>query len=312
MKLRSLLVLLWFGFLEASALAQTGRQLFVTGGGYRSQDGIREAVRAASAVKAGPLTVVYIGYASQQPKAGLKSYAAQLEKEGIRASQIIPLLSPPRNEAEELEHAKLLEMADLIVQCGGDQSRLVPALKKPAVYRALRARYEARVPVVVTSASAAALGPRMFTGRWTRTPEGTLHFETAEGLNWLPQIIVDTHFLAYRLLGEDATSGVIGREGRAVDALTRGELENALGFDEDAMGKIVDEKFLTVIGPQQILAYRRSGEHVERVPLWSGDGLDLDTWTPAWKNPGAACAWVFAGSAPLKRAPITYLPAAAQ
>jgi cyanophycinase-like exopeptidase len=279
--------------------------LYMTGGGYRSKDAIHEIVQNAPHTPNEPLKVVYLGYASKQPEVALKSYADQLFKEGILPCQIIPLMKPPEGAAEELEHANLIRQGGAIVMAGGDQSRLVPALQKPAVFAAMKERSKAKVPIMVTSASSAQMGPIMFTGNWKVTPQG-IEFETIPGLNWLPDVIVDTHFLTYHLLGEDATTGVIGREGRVVYVLTHSDIVYAIALDEDATVKIVNKEHLTVIGPQQVILYRRVGDKVERISLWHGDQVNLKNWKITFADPSTPCNWMFSGPPALKRAPIDY------
>jgi cyanophycinase len=134
-----------------------------------------------------------------------------------------------RSQTDHPDHLRRLDAANGVIFTGGDQSRLVEKLRETAFLRRLRERYE-REPFVVagTSAGAMMMSRFMIQEGTSAEPLRKGLVETGTGLGFLPQAIIDTHFMNR------------GRLARLTEALLRCPGCVALGLSEDT-GLVVSE-----------------------------------------------------------------------
>lgn len=183
---------------STSLAAQAGRgPLFVVGGGAQPAALVSEFVRLAGGPKA---RIVVMAQASQ---AGLRSGEAKAEdlrKLGASARN----LWFDRAQADDDSLVRLLDSATGIWFGGGDQNRLIAAVRGSKMERAIRARWERGAVVGGTSAGAAVLSTPMITGDelgtrrdttevWTRIERGSV--EVDSGFAFITNAVIDQHFV---------------------------------------------------------------------------------------------------------------------
>lgn len=189
--------------------------LLVVGGGRVPPAARDEALRLAGGR---PARVLVVPHASARPEAGREA-AALWPADHVSILD----LSDPR-----------VESADLIWIGGGDQNRLMKALRGTGIPEAIRKRHREGAVVGGTSAGAAALSLVMLTGGEPAT---------AEGLGLWPEAIIDQHFLRR------------GRLPRLLDALRDHPKLLGVGIDECA-AVLVSRGRLRVYGESAVVLVR--------------------------------------------------------
>ena len=187
-------------FAVSSATAQTGRRgpLFIVGGGNQPTTLVQEFVKLASTSR--PAHIVVFGMASVNGLTGGEAKAEDFRKLGARAQN----MWVTRAQADLDSVVRLLDSATGVWFGGGDQNRLLAALRGSKLEKAIYARHAAGAVVGGTSAGAAVISTVMITGTellpgrdtteaWTRIKRGSVQTDT--GLTFLPDVIVDQHFL---------------------------------------------------------------------------------------------------------------------
>lgn len=169
----------------APTQAAKGRLLAVGGGG--TTDAI---VARALELAGGPKSrMLIVPQASSSEDAGLKSAEFWREK-GATNVQVLDL-------ADRAKAIAAIAEAEFVWMPGGDQSRLMSALREAGVVDAIRDRYRAGALVGGTSAGAAVLSKLMIVGGDTAdlTNVRAGGTEMAEGLGLWDGALVDQHFL---------------------------------------------------------------------------------------------------------------------
>ncbi|MBM4061852.1 MAG: cyanophycinase [Planctomycetes bacterium] len=168
------------------APATTRGRLLAVGGGGTSDTIVARALELAGGAGARMLVVAQ---ASNKTDAGESSAAFWREK-GAREVHVLDLADRDRALAE-------IAKAEFLWMPGGDQNRLVEALRAADVLAAIRARHEAGALVGGTSAGAAVLSAAMIVGGDTAGLEAVRAGGTklAQGLGLWRDAIVDQHFL---------------------------------------------------------------------------------------------------------------------
>ena len=187
-------------FAVSSATAQTGRRgpLFIVGGGNQPTTLVQEFVKLASTSR--PAHIVVFGMASVNGLTGGEAKAEDFRKLGARAQN----MWVTRAQADLDSVVRLLDSATGVWFGGGDQNRLLAALRGSKLEKAIYARHAAGAVVGGTSAGAAVISTVMITGTellpgrdtteaWTRIKRGSVQTDT--GFTFLPDVIVDQHFL---------------------------------------------------------------------------------------------------------------------
>lgn len=203
-------------FLMAAAVLVAGKPprdgaLLLAGGGVLPDALLQAFVEAAG----GPAArVAVLPMASAEPSRAAAEAAAGLARAG---GQPVTILVTQRSDAA---HPELLASAATCTGfwfTGGDQARIGRLLAGTPLHGVLLERYRQGAAVGGTSAGAAALGRLMITGEFTAGasarygreqpasgeesvvwPLDAGVYEVREGLDLLPEGLVDTHFLARR------------------------------------------------------------------------------------------------------------------
>ncbi len=172
--------------------------LVIVGGGTQPPALVEEFVRLAGGP--GRARIVVFAMASAGGEKSGEAKAEDLRKLGATARNVWIT----REQADVDSIVRLLDSASGIWFGGGDQNRLIKALRGSKVERAIYVRHAAGAVVGGTSAGAAVLSTPMITGEelvrgrdtteaWTRIKRGTV--EVDSGFNFLTDVIIDQHFL---------------------------------------------------------------------------------------------------------------------
>ena len=250
--------------LDASEPAPRGH-LVVVGGGRTQPEFIRLALELGGGAKA---RVVILAQASELPDSGAKSVTLWREL-GASTVSAIDDLHATGARAE-------LEAASVIWMPGGDQNRLVKAIRDAGLADVIRTRYRDGAVVGGTSAGAAVLSQLMITGEAELQAITADATKIAEGLGLWPEVIVDQHFVKRQ------------RYARLLSAVLDHPEKIGVGIDEET-AVIVSEEGWKVIGRSSVVIIdARDAKRGETKPggIASATGLRVHllkagmTWKP--------------------------------
>lgn len=174
--------------IEAPTAFREAGAVIAVGGGGTSEAMLARALELAGGAGA---RVLVIGFASAEPDAGSGSVEMWREA-GAEAVGLCP------DDAAAARGA--VERADLLWMSGGDQVRLLDALRARGLDRALSDRHAAGAVVGGTSAGAAVLSELALTGEADLERIAAGATRAVPGLALWPGTIVDQHALARRRL----------------------------------------------------------------------------------------------------------------
>jgi cyanophycinase len=219
---------------EAPARAEGGVLMAI--GGNEDRRGAMAVLRRFVQLSGGPgARIAVLTTASATPQLMGASYAQAFNKLGVRRR--VELAIGSREDADHPAVARRILGADGVFITGGDQHRLLAALRGSAAERALQ-RLHARAGSCIagTSAGAAALSRFMLVGgRAAEEPDREVAW-LEEGLSLLPGAIVDQHFSERRRLA------------RLASAVLQQPRLLGLGVDEDTALIVDSGRGIEVVG----------------------------------------------------------------
>ena len=232
------LVLAAFALLPCSApFAQgpappTPGALFIVGGGKISDSLRREAIALAGGARA---RVAIFAQASREASAGPET-AKLFDACGAGRVDVVEL-------GAKAKAREVVANATLIWFGGGSQNRLMDELRRADLVEAIQARWRKGAVVGGTSAGAAVMSKLMITGdEYERGRITAGSTALGEGLGFLPDAIVDQHFVAR------------GRFPRLLAAVLEHPDQLGIGIDESTAA-IVEGDSLRVSGDSHVLVF---------------------------------------------------------
>jgi cyanophycinase len=224
--------------------------LFIVGGGEQTAAMVERFVELAGG--SGRSRIVVIPLASGDPAESGADKAEQLRALGAQVSVLIPT----RAEAESDTIARSLTGATGIWFTGGDQARITAILLGTPALSAIADRYQDGAVIGGTSAGAAIMSDSMITGNQYRSPPDTNGYygdefpliarrsiEIVAGLGFLPNTIVDQHFIA-RERHNRLLSVVLERPGML-----------GIGIDESTALEVQPDGTWRVVGASAVAIY---------------------------------------------------------
>jgi cyanophycinase len=208
------------------------RQLVIIGGAEDRSDDcqiLREFVRRSGAREA---RIVVLTAATSEPKECGRDYIEVFERLG--AAEVWVVDTRDRQDAEKLEGVKAIAQATGIFFTGGDQARIVRAIKGTVLDDAIRKRYAEGVVVGGTSAGAAMMPDQMIVDGDSETSPRADVVQMGEGMGFLPGVVIDQHF-AQR-----------GRLGRLLSALLLEPSVLGFGIDENTAMVVENDEFIVM------------------------------------------------------------------
>lgn len=163
---------------------------------------------------------------------------------GLGCTDVTVLNITERAHAEKKEWLQLMEEADCVMFSGGDQSRIVDIIGGSPMHEILTRRFENEGLVIAgTSAGAMAMSTEMVSGGSSTEALFKGAVDMRDGMNFIPELIIDTHFIKR------------GRFGRMAEAVARHPHLLGIGLAEDTGLVITDSNHFTVIGSGMVIIF---------------------------------------------------------
>jgi len=255
--------------------------LVLIGGGERPREAMEKFVELAGGLSA---LILLLPTASEDPdyiQSLLKSFVKDY---GCRNVRLLNVHQPP--DALRQDYEELVNRAGGIFFSGGDQTRIVKALKDSPLLSAIRNAYQRGAVIGGTSAGTACMSPLMITGEGNFDVVQKAAVELWPGLGFFPKAILDQHFLARR------------RFNRLLSVVLENPELLGVGIDEDTAVWLRPDGTFQVLGKSNVLVIDaanaqlalRPGEdkkarlfsahHLRLFVLAPGERFDLAARTP--------------------------------
>ena len=249
----------------------SNKALFIIGGGTQPPAMVERMVHEAGVDTTGHAVILPMAAAS--PIDAIDEVRTRLQEAGAQTVEGIRMAEGTTPSEDDLA---TIRSAHLVYLTGGDQRRFMDAVDDTPVIEAIRDSYDNGALVAGTSAGAAVMGPRVITGDEQRHDEYSSTFRTLEsdnlilrdGLDLLPNVIVDQHFI-YR-----------SRYNRLLTTVLEDPSMVGLGIDEST-ALLITEEGTEVVGEWQVVVIRNPNSDTRRADnLLGGRGLMIDIYLP--------------------------------
>lgn len=191
---------------------------------------LREFVRRSGGINA---RIVVLTAASSLPAEVGKEYIEIFKRLGAAAVEVVDTRSP--DDANRPESIKTVAYSTGIFFTGGDQARIIRAIKDTILEDVIHKRYADGAVIAGTSAGAAVMPSQMIVEGESGTNPRLDAVDMGPGMGFLPGVLVDQHF-AQR-----------GRLGRLLSAMLLKPSVLGFGIDENT-AVIVNGSEFAVIG----------------------------------------------------------------
>jgi cyanophycinase len=223
-----------------AAGASSMGHLVVVGGGAIPDEVLARAVALAGGASA---SVAIFPQASELADTGKRSIE-MWQKAGVARAVEVPLADPAAA-------IRMVDEATLIWFPGGDQNRLMQALRNTGVPEAIRRSYRAGATVGGTSAGAAVMSGIMITGDADLQSITSGATKTADGLGLWPEVIFDQHFLKRQ------------RQNRLISLVLDHPSLVGVGIDEQTAVVVTGSRF-EIIGRSSVLVVDARKAKIEK------------------------------------------------
>lgn len=204
-------------------------------GGRENKDGDEEILRRFVALCGGPSArIAIISAASNEPWNAERKYRAAFGRIGV--PHLTFLDTPDREHVDREANLEAIRSASGVFFTGGDQHRLVARLRGTKLDRLLHERNDAGMTIAGTSAGASIMAELMPKGGDDDSPPRAGVLELGHGLDFLPGILVESHFSQR------------GRLGRLLASLALSPQAIGIGLDEDTALVVTKGDRAEVIG----------------------------------------------------------------
>lgn len=208
-------------------------------------------------------SILVVPTASSIPEEVGQNYLNAFAKLGAENTKVVDIRS--RSSAESQQIMEEFEAADGVMFSGGDQTVITQVMAGTKLHELLVRRYQQDEGFVIagTSAGAMAMSSEMIAGGSSTESfvKGAVNMQN--GLGFLPQLIIDSHFIRR------------GRFGRLAEAVARFPELIGVGLAEDT-GMIIKEDQMEVIGSGMIIVFDpRDLQHNNQKVLSPGTPMSL-------------------------------------
>ncbi len=203
-------------------------------------DGIlARVVRESGGVDA---SIVVIPTASRIPDEVGQNYLEAFGKLGCANVKVLDIRK--REDSEEIANIELVKGADCIMFSGGNQSEITRKIGGTTIHRILLDRYQnERLVIAGTSAGAMCMSTEMITGGSSKESLIKGAVGMAEGMGFMPNLIIDSHFIRR------------GRFGRLAEAVAKHPKLLGVGLAEDTGLVIKNCNTFEVIGSGMVILF---------------------------------------------------------
>lgn len=241
---RIFLILISFAFTIAVHAQNAKGNLFIIGGGDRSDALMQQMLNTAS-LKPSDYIIV-LPMSSEVPDEGFDFFSKQIKK--LKEGVVIKNFNFAKHDVNDKKWIDSLTGAKLIYILGGDQNRFMKVVLGTPVYTAIHKAYNNGSTIAGTSAGAAVMSKYMITGQHlidTAAKDGfnklwDKNIEFSEGLGLLQNTIIDQHFIKRN------------RYARLISSLAAHPQMTCIGIDEST-AIIVHGNKATVAGESQVI-----------------------------------------------------------
>lgn len=186
--------------------------------------------------------IVVVTAASSVPKEVGKNYLSAFDTLGCKNVDVIHIKK--REKTDKEKHLELIRNADCVMFSGGNQSKITAKISGTEFHRILLDRYHNENFVIAgTSAGAMAMAKEMIAGGSSTQSFIKGAVNMGEGLNLIPELIIDTHFIQR------------GRFGRQSEAVAKFPDLLGIGIAEDTGLIIKNGEEFQVIGSAMVLVF---------------------------------------------------------
>ncbi len=248
-----------------------GGSLVLVGGGAKPDDAVRTFVALAGGEGA---RIVVLPLATSESRAAGGEYIELFRRHGVRDIEVVQI--DDRRDALRGAHVAAVRQATGVWFSGGDQRRIAARIVDTPLADALLAMKQDGGVVGGTSAGTACQSGVMLTGDGDATVIARGQIGVARGLDLMPGVILDTHFVARR------------RHHRLISAVLDHPDRLGIGIDEDTAIWVKPDGTFEVFGDGTVLVYDATGHRpgaTGRIPgtendvrmqvLSRGQGYDL-------------------------------------
>ncbi len=186
--------------------------------------------------------ILVITTASGIPKEVGNNYIAAFKLLGCE--NVEPLYIGSRAEADSPENLKKIRSVDCVMFSGGNQSKITSKIKDTEFHEIIADRYQNENFVVAgTSAGAMCMSAEMISGGSIKESFIKASTKMREGMNLIPEIIIDTHFIQR------------GRFGRLSEAVAKFPSILGIGLAEDTGMVIKNGNDCETIGSGMVIVF---------------------------------------------------------
>ena len=185
-------------------------------------------------------SIVVIPTASSIPLEVGDNYLAAFDKLGVSKVKVLNIRS--KAQSEHAGMIRYIEEADCVMFSGGDQSRIVDIIGGTRMHNVLMERYLKEEFVIAgTSAGAMCMSTEMISGGSSADSFFKGAVSMRDGMGFIPQLIIDSHFIRR------------GRFGRLAESVARFPNLLGIGLAEDPGIVIKDCNDCRVIGSGMVI-----------------------------------------------------------
>lgn len=187
--------------------------------------------------------IVIIPTASSIPQEIANDYVLAYKSLGVAKIDVLPIRL--RNQTDKPAHIEQVKKADVVMFTGGDQRKLTVAFADTTFLATLKERYEKESDFVIagTSAGAMAMSQVMIAGGDTLEAMFKSTTHTYEGLGFIGNAIIDSHFV------------IRGRFGRLAVAVAKYPNTIGVGLGEDTGVVITEGRYMEAIGSRLVTIF---------------------------------------------------------
>lgn len=206
--------------------------------------------------------IVVVPTASGIPEQVGQNYLEAFGKLGCTNLHVMDIRE--REDSEDINNISLIKKTDCVMFSGGNQSNITTKIGGTTLHKILMDRFQTEKLVIAgTSAGAMCMTQEMITGGSSQESFIKGAVGMAEGMEFVPKLIIDSHFIRR------------GRFGRLAEAVAQFPELIGIGLAEDT-GLVIKKNCFEVIGSGMVILFdARKAKHNNHKTLEDGTPMSL-------------------------------------